>query len=104
MPSEATLRIAQAQLVGWLEGLFHGIQATLVAQQMAAHSFAFGGYGAAACGRVSGFHGVLVSLVAVEGKGDKDLLVATLMPAPSGYARIDSACLRQGTLYARKTF
>jgi hypothetical protein len=34
-PTEAELRIAQAQLVGWLEGLFHGIQATLVAQQMA---------------------------------------------------------------------
>ncbi|MGH9070650.1 MAG: bacterial proteasome activator family protein [Acidimicrobiales bacterium] len=37
-PSESTLRIAQAQLVGWLEGLFHGIQATLFAQQMAARS------------------------------------------------------------------
>ena len=37
-PSEAELRVAQAQLVGWLEGLFHGIQATLVAQQMAARS------------------------------------------------------------------
>ena len=35
-PSEAELRISQAQLVGWLEGLFHGIQAALVAQQMAA--------------------------------------------------------------------
>jgi Protein of unknown function (DUF2587) len=35
-PSEPELRMAQAQLVGWLEGLFHGIQATLVAQQMAA--------------------------------------------------------------------
>jgi hypothetical protein len=35
-PSAAELRIAQAQLVGWLEGLFHGIQAALVAQQMAA--------------------------------------------------------------------
>jgi hypothetical protein len=35
-PSEAELRMAQAQLVGWLEGLFHGIQAVLVAQQMAA--------------------------------------------------------------------
>ena len=35
-PSDAELRIAQAQLVGWLEGLFHGIQAALVAQQMAA--------------------------------------------------------------------
>jgi Protein of unknown function (DUF2587) len=36
VPSEAELRIAQAQLVGWLEGLFHGIQATLFAQQLAA--------------------------------------------------------------------
>lgn len=36
VPSESELRIAQAQLVGWLEGLFHGIQATLFAQQMAA--------------------------------------------------------------------
>jgi hypothetical protein len=35
-PSDAELRIAQAQLVGWLEGLFHGIQAALFAQQMAA--------------------------------------------------------------------
>jgi len=35
-PTEVELRIAQAQLVGWLEGLFHGIQATLFAQQMAA--------------------------------------------------------------------
>jgi hypothetical protein len=34
-PTEAELRVAQAQLVGWLEGLFHGIQATLFAQQMA---------------------------------------------------------------------
>jgi hypothetical protein len=37
-PSEAELRIAQAQLVGWLEGLFHGIQATLFAQQMSARA------------------------------------------------------------------
>lgn len=35
-PSEAELRIAQAQLVGWLEGLFHGIQASLISQQMSA--------------------------------------------------------------------
>jgi hypothetical protein len=35
-PSESELRIAQAQLVGWLEGLFHGIQASLFSQQMAA--------------------------------------------------------------------
>lgn len=34
-PSDAELRIAQAQLVGWLEGLFHGLQTALVAQQMA---------------------------------------------------------------------
>ena len=37
-PSEAELRVAQAQLVGWLEGLFHGIQATIFAQQMAARA------------------------------------------------------------------
>jgi len=38
VPSEAELRIAQAQLVGWLEGLFHGIQAALMAQQMSARA------------------------------------------------------------------
>lgn len=37
-PTEAELRIAQAQLVGWLEGLFHGIQTALFAQQMAARA------------------------------------------------------------------
>ena len=36
VPTDGELRIAQAQLVGWLEGLFHGIQAALFAQQMAA--------------------------------------------------------------------
>ena len=36
VPSEAELRVAKAQLVGWLEGLFHGIQASLMAQQFAA--------------------------------------------------------------------
>jgi hypothetical protein len=36
VPSDAELRVAKAQLVGWLEGLFHGIQATLFAQQVAA--------------------------------------------------------------------
>jgi hypothetical protein len=36
VPSESELRVVKAQLVGWLEGLFHGIQATLFAQQMAA--------------------------------------------------------------------
>jgi len=38
VPSDAELRIAQAQLVGWLEGLFHGIQTALVAQQMVAQA------------------------------------------------------------------
>jgi len=38
VPSESELRIAQAQLIGWLEGLFHGIQASLWSQQMAAQS------------------------------------------------------------------
>lgn len=38
VPSEAEIRVAQAQLVGWLEGLFHGIQTTLFAQQMAARA------------------------------------------------------------------
>jgi len=37
-PSSSELRVAQAQLVGWLEGLFHGIQATIFAQQMAAQA------------------------------------------------------------------
>jgi len=36
IPSDGELRVAKAQLVGWLEGLFHGIQATLFAQQIAA--------------------------------------------------------------------
>ena len=38
VPSDAELRVAQAQLVGWLEGLFHGIQAALFSQQMAAQA------------------------------------------------------------------
>jgi len=37
-PTESELRIAQAQLVGWLEGLFHGIQASLMSQQLAAQA------------------------------------------------------------------
>lgn len=36
VPSDSELRVAKAQLVGWLEGLFHGIQATMFAQQLAA--------------------------------------------------------------------
>lgn len=38
VPSDAELRVAHAQLVGWLEGLFHGIQTALMAQQMAAQA------------------------------------------------------------------
>ena len=38
VPSESELRVAQAQLVGWLEGLFHGIQTAMFAQQMAARA------------------------------------------------------------------
>jgi hypothetical protein len=37
-PSDAELRIAQAQLVGWLEGLFHGIQTAIYAQQVSARA------------------------------------------------------------------
>jgi len=37
-PTESELRVAQAQLIGWLEGLFHGIQATLWSQQMSAQA------------------------------------------------------------------
>ena len=36
VPTESEIRVAQAQLVGWLEGLFHGIQATMMTQQMMA--------------------------------------------------------------------
>jgi hypothetical protein len=38
VPTDAEIRVAQAQLVGWLEGLFHGIQAALFAQQAAARA------------------------------------------------------------------
>ncbi len=45
IPSEAELRVAQAQLVGWLEGLFHGIQAAMFSQQAAMQAAAGGGRG-----------------------------------------------------------
>lgn len=38
VPTDSELRIAQAQLVGWLEGVFHGLQTALFAQQMAARA------------------------------------------------------------------
>jgi hypothetical protein len=38
VPSESEIRVAQAQLVGWLEGLFHGIQAAMFSQQAAARA------------------------------------------------------------------
>lgn len=40
VPSDAELRVAKAQLVGWLEGLFHGIQATMFAQQLSMRQIA----------------------------------------------------------------
>lgn len=58
VPSDAELRIAQAQLVGWLEGLFHGIQTALFAQQMAARAAATNAPGALPPGvGKSGQHG-----------------------------------------------
>ena len=45
VPSDAELRIAQAQLVGWLEGLFHGLQTALVAQHMASQAQLNQGHG-----------------------------------------------------------
>ena len=48
VPTDGELRIAQAQLVGWLEGLFHGIQATLFAQQIGGTSAARAAAAAAA--------------------------------------------------------
>ena len=59
VPSDAELRIAQAQLVGWLEGLFHGIQTALFAQQMAARAQIeqMRERGAAAGRRQAGRHG-----------------------------------------------
>jgi hypothetical protein len=56
-PSDAELRVAQAQLVGWLEGLFHGIQATLFAQQVAARQ------------QLEGMRGQLPPGMAVAGPG-----------------------------------
>lgn len=53
VPSEAELRIAQAQLVGWLEGLFHGLQTAMVAQQMAAQAQLQGGHRALPAGLAS---------------------------------------------------
>jgi hypothetical protein len=53
IPSEGELRIVQAQLVGWLEGLFHGIQAALFAQQMTARALAQGVSPRAIMGAVS---------------------------------------------------
>jgi hypothetical protein len=56
-PTESELRIAQAQLVGWLEGLFHGIQTAIYAQQMAARSQLEQMRRALPPGSVPGMHG-----------------------------------------------
>ena len=71
-PSEAELRIAQAQLVGWLEGLFHGIQAALVAQQMAARLQLEQMRGGAGAGRPAlpvGPNGMIPGVPGAQGDG-----------------------------------
>ncbi len=57
VPSEAELRVAKAQLVGWLEGLFHGIQASMAAQQAMAQMQAAQQHRAIAGGTLSGAGG-----------------------------------------------
>ncbi len=70
-PSEAELRIAQAQLVGWLEGLFHGIQAALVAQQMAARLQLEQMRGGGRPALPAGPHGVIPGMPGMaQGNGD----------------------------------
>ena len=69
-PSEAELRIAQAQLVGWLEGLFHGIQAALVAQQMAARLQLEQMRGAGRPALPMGPHGVIPGMTPGQNGGD----------------------------------
>ncbi|MBO0899056.1 bacterial proteasome activator family protein [Cellulomonas sp. zg-ZUI222] len=69
-PSDAELRIAQAQLVGWLEGLFHGIQTALVAQQMAAQAQLTQMRRALPPGQVPGRSGLIVPVARDEGPED----------------------------------
>jgi len=69
-PSDAELRIAQAQLVGWLEGLFHGIQTALVAQQMAAQAQLTGMRRALPPGMSVGGGGTLVVQGATDDESD----------------------------------
>ena len=69
-PSDAELRIAQAQLVGWLEGLFHGIQTALVAQQMAAQAQLTGMRRALPPGMSTGGGGTLVVQGATDDETD----------------------------------
>jgi hypothetical protein len=80
VPSEAELRIAQAQLVGWLEGLFHGIQTALVAQQMAARQ------------QLEGMRRAIPG--AVSPSGGRQLMVGPggqMIVAPEGYHGEDDA-------------
>ena len=69
-PSDAELRIAQAQLVGWLEGLYHGIQTALVAQQMAAQAQLTGMRRALPPGMSTGGGGTLVVQGATDDETD----------------------------------
>ncbi len=71
-PSDAELRIAQAQLVGWLEGLFHGIQTALVAQQMAAQQQLAGMRRALPPGHPDAVQGPGMPGVALPGQGRPD--------------------------------
>lgn len=75
VPSDSELRIAQAQLVGWLEGLFHGIQATLFAQQMAAQA----------------------QLQQMRGGGDQRGLPPGMMPPDAGSAGAEGRVAGGGT-------
>src|SRR5712672_1551239 len=86
IPSDAELRIAQAQLVGWLEGLFHGIQTALVAQQMAARQ------------QLEGMRRAIPGAVAAP--GGRQLMVGPggqMIVAPEGYHGDDDPSDASGT-------
>jgi hypothetical protein len=69
VPSEAELRIAQAQLVGWLEGLFHGIQTALFAQQMAARAQLEQMRGRALPGQIGPGNQIIAGMPRPDGEG-----------------------------------
>jgi hypothetical protein len=85
IPSEAQLRVAKAQLVGWLEGLFHGIQATLMAQQLAARQQLEGVRGQIAPGAYPGGPGVPPGYPGGPGGGPGGPGGPGMDPAGTGY-------------------